>query len=74
MSNNKVSKVRSFEKDVEIINLIALKLSGKIGRQVTNKEIVHELLSYANGKGTIEPDKIVETIEQNFNRDNGINN
>ena len=66
MSNNKVSKVRSFEKDVEIINLIALKLSGKIGRVVTNKEIIHELLSHANGKGTIEPDNIIKTIEHKF--------
>lgn len=67
MSTNKISKVRSFDKDVETINLIVLKLSGKIGRVVTNKEIIHALLSHANGNGTIEPDSIIKAIEHQFN-------
>lgn len=66
MSNNKVSKVRSFEKDVEIINMVALKISGKIGRVVNNKEIVNALLKHANGRGEITADKIVDTIEIEF--------
>lgn len=63
MSTTKIGKVRSFDKDIEIINLVALKLCGKLNRVITNKDVINALLQHANGNGNLEPDKIINSIK-----------
>ena len=67
MSTKKIGKVRSFDRDIEIINLVALQLSAKMEKVVTNKEIINALLQHTNGIGEIKAEKIIRTIEHQFN-------